>query len=79
MVDRPSTPAATRADRSLPVIRALWESYLTLAESHHDQSDALDRLRWMIEEFRISCFAQPMKPRVPVSEHKIRQLIDDMS
>jgi len=29
----------------------------------------------MIEEFRIACFAQPMKARIPVSEKKLEKLI----
>ena len=42
-------------------------------------AERLDELRWMIEEFRINAFAQPMKTRFPVSEHKIRRLIDELA
>ena len=64
-----------QADRVLPVIRDLWQEYLAL-DKQGVAADQLDVLRWRIEEFRISCFAQPMKTRGPVSEKKIRKLIE---
>jgi ATP-dependent helicase HrpA len=66
-----------QADRFLPLIRELWGEYLAL-ENLDDTTEKVDALRWMIEEFRISCFAQPMKTRGPVSEKKIRKVIDDI-
>jgi ATP-dependent helicase HrpA len=66
-----------QVDRALPLIRDLWQAYLLL-EQHAEGTDQLQQLRWMIEEFRISSFAQPMKTRRPVSEHKIRKLIDEI-
>ena len=65
---------ASQADRHLPLIRELWELYLELYQRHPEQFEQLDQLRWMVEEFRISCFAQPMKTSAPVSETKIRKL-----
>jgi ATP-dependent helicase HrpA len=70
---------ATQADRALPVIVDLWEQYIELTQQQRVDTELLDRLRWMIEEFRISCFAQPMKTNVPVSENKIRKLIAELS
>jgi ATP-dependent helicase HrpA len=71
-----------QADRVLPLIRALWQQYLELegrAEGTEEgKAEKLQQLRWMIEEFRISCFAQPMKARGPVSENKIRKLINEI-
>jgi ATP-dependent helicase HrpA len=66
-----------QADRALPLIRDLWQAYLDL-EGCAAQAEKLQQLRWMIEEFRISCFSQPMKTRKPVSENKIRKLIDEI-
>jgi ATP-dependent helicase HrpA len=65
---------ATQANRMLPLIRDCWQQYLLRYERGAD-AEQLQKLRWMIEEFRINCFAQPMKTRVPVSENKIRKLI----
>ena len=67
---------STLADRSLPIIEDLWGQYIDLSQQAQMDSEALEKLRWMIEEFRISCFAQPMKTNVPVSENKIRKQID---
>jgi ATP-dependent helicase HrpA len=67
---------STPADRQLPLIRELWQIYLELSGRHEDRSVQLEQLRWMIEEFRISCFAQPMKTNTPVSENKIRKLAE---
>ena len=35
-----------------------------------------DQLRWMVQELRISLFAQPMKTRYPVSDKRIYKAID---
>jgi ATP-dependent helicase HrpA len=66
-----------QADRSLPLIRELWQRYLEL-EQQTEATEKLEQLRWMIEEFRISCFAQPMKTQGPVSEKRIRKLIAEI-
>jgi ATP-dependent helicase HrpA len=67
---------STLADRSLPLIIELWSQYVDLSQQ---DNELIDKLRWMIEEFRISCFAQPMKTNVPVSENKIRKLIAEIN
>jgi ATP-dependent helicase HrpA len=41
-------------------------------------SPALHELRWMIEELRISLFAQPMRTRYPVSEKRLYKAMDAM-
>jgi ATP-dependent helicase HrpA len=35
-------------------------------------------IRWMIEELRVSCFAQPMRTAYPVSEKRIFKAIDEL-
>ena len=69
---------STQADRALPLIRDLWDGYLSLLEKHSIDGKKLNQLRWLIEEFRITSFAQPMKTRVPVSENKIRKLMAEL-
>ncbi|MFN9730906.1 MAG: ATP-dependent RNA helicase HrpA [Pseudomonadota bacterium] len=39
---------------------------------------ALDRLRWLIEEYRVQLFAQELKTREPVSEKRLRKLLADL-
>ena len=68
--------ASTQADRALPLVRALWQAYLELEAGEAGVAEEVQEVRWMIEEFRISCFAQPMKTRVPVSETRIRKMLD---
>ena len=66
---------STRLDASLNQIRIFWSDYLTLAEDPQNKVSDITELRWMIEEFRIASFAQPMKTRMPVSVPKIQKLI----
>ena len=49
---------------------------LELEAGESGSAEEVQEVRWMIEEFRISCFAQPMKTRVPVSETRIRKMLD---
>ena len=39
-------------------------------------SPALDQVRWMVEELRISLFAQPLRTRYPVSDKRIFKALD---
>jgi ATP-dependent helicase HrpA len=56
----------------------LWEQYVEIENGESANPEQVEKLRWMIEEFRISCFAQPMKTRFPVSETKIRRLLEEL-
>lgn len=40
---------------------------------------ALDEIRWMIEELRVSLFAQQLGTAYPVSEKRIYRALDDLS
>jgi len=57
-------------------IRPLWEQYLARAEQHRKKNivdPALDEYRWLLEEFRVSLFAQELRTAVAVSEKRLRQ------
>ncbi|MCC5857406.1 MAG: ATP-dependent RNA helicase HrpA [Ectothiorhodospiraceae bacterium] len=57
-------------------IRPWWEQYLERAERHRRQGirdPALQAFRLMLEEYRVSLFAQPLGTAVPVSEKRLRQ------
>ena len=41
-------------------------------------SPELEQVRWMVEELRISLFAQPMRTRFPVSEKRIYRALDGL-
>lgn len=64
-----------RMENQLESIQHYQQQYLKFYEAADFDYKKLDDLRWMIEEYRIACFAQPMKTRMPVSEKKIEKLI----
>jgi len=63
-------------EANLESVRSAWNEYLSLYQNEESDYKKLEQLRWLIEEYRIACFAQPMKTRVPVSEKKLKKLID---
>jgi ATP-dependent helicase HrpA len=62
----------------------LWQEYLKRAHSlqqQHLHSDQLAHYRWMLEEYRVSLFAQELKTLFPVSEKRLKSYwnaIDDI-
>jgi len=61
-------------------LQALWRRYTRLAESRElDSQDKLEELRWLLEEYRLSLFAQQIKTRVPVSAKRIEKAFDGVS
>jgi ATP-dependent helicase HrpA len=51
-----------------------WQRYLELARAHREQGlfdPALVHYRWMLEEYRVSLFAQTLGTAVPVSEKRL--------
>jgi len=68
-------PGVQRIENQLETVQNYQQQYLSFYEQDAYDYERLNELRWMIEEFRIACFAQPMKTRTPVSEKKIDKLI----
>ena len=66
---------SARIETNLGLVQHFWNRYLALSDNEKKYYKKLNDLRWMIEEFRIACFAQPMKTRVPVSEKKLEKQI----
>jgi ATP-dependent helicase HrpA len=65
-----------RDGSQLRIVRPLWEQYLERAEQHKKKNiddPALVEYRWLLEEFRVSLFAQELRAAVPVSEKRLRQ------
>jgi ATP-dependent helicase HrpA len=68
---------AARDAQAMMDVRPLWEQYLKRAEWQRLQgiSDpALRQYRWMLEELRVSLFAQELKTSVPVSVKRLQGL-----
>lgn len=56
-------------------ISGLWDEYKkrsTLLEKSNRHSAQLEEYRWMLEEYRISLFAQEIKTRMPISAKRLR-------
>ena len=63
-------------------IADLWSDYIdrnNRIKSQHAHSPQLDHYRWMLEELRVSLFAQELKTRFPVSEKRLKKYWDDIS
>jgi ATP-dependent helicase HrpA len=57
-----------------PALRALEQ---VSAQRHSDEQHAeIQRLQWLIEELRVSLFAQDLRTAVPVSEKRIQEQIE---
>ncbi len=66
-----------RDQASMRIVKPLWEQYLARADIHRRKridDPALREYRWMLEEFRVSLFAQDLKTAIPVSEKRLRKL-----
>ncbi len=68
-VERLSADPARDSAR-LAEIAPWWQNYLHHYH-HHGYSAELDTYRWLIEEYRISLFAQPLKTRHPISAKRL--------
>jgi ATP-dependent helicase HrpA len=65
---------AELAARVRPAMRALEQ---LSAQVHRDEQHAeIARLQWLIEELRVSLFAQDLKTAVPVSEKRVQEQIE---
>lgn len=73
---------ATR-DRQLRIdFSRLWDDYIkrqAILEKQHIDSPELDKYRWMLEEYRVSLFAQELKTKFPVSEKRLKKFWQDLS
>jgi ATP-dependent helicase HrpA len=62
-----------RAARVLPLWRACLER-LQAQRVAGLRDEALERYRWLLEEYRVSCFAQDLGTAEPVSEKRLAEL-----
>ncbi|MDQ4008214.1 MAG: DUF3418 domain-containing protein, partial [Actinomycetota bacterium] len=71
-------PTAVHRDlEQMDRVQALEDALDTRLESADGRrADALGDVRWMIEELRVSLFAQQLGTRHPVSEKRVRRALD---
>ena len=55
-----------------------WRAVLD-ARASGKASEALDTLRWLVEEWRVSVFAQELKTAEPVSGKRMAQALDALN
>jgi ATP-dependent helicase HrpA len=70
---------ATRDQARMLTVRGYWRDYLKLRAARGDGDRSLDELRWLIEELRVSLFAQELKTAEPVSPKRLGKLVESLS
>lgn len=69
-----------RDQRHAPVVAALWAQYEARAEAGHKagvREARLEEFRWLLEELRVSLFAQELKTPFPVSAKRLQKFWDE--
>jgi ATP-dependent helicase HrpA len=61
--------------QAMLAVQALWKAYQASAEIKKAKLD-LAEFRWLIEELRVSLFAQELKTVVSVSEQRLKKLLE---
>jgi ATP-dependent helicase HrpA len=54
-------------------IEPFWRRYIQLLEEGKDYDDKVDEYRWLMEEFRVSLFAQQLGTRAKVSTQRLEK------
>jgi len=69
---------ATRDQARMLTVRLYWADYLKFKASGDADEAALEELRWLIEELRVSLFAQELKTAEPVSPKRLGKVIEQI-
>lgn len=67
---------AARDERQAAELAPWWRAYIETADRRRpaDPPDpALERFRWMLEEMRVSLFAQELRTSIPVSSARLEK------
>jgi ATP-dependent helicase HrpA len=59
-------------------VQLAYQQLLAAQPPEHPITPRITEIRWMIEELRISFFAQTIGTRYPISEKRIHRVIDDL-
>jgi len=60
-------------------VQQAWQQWLNKLPPKRQQDDEVKAVRWMIEELRVSLFAQQLGTPYPISDKRILQTIDQLS
>jgi ATP-dependent helicase HrpA len=72
--------SAERDQRHAPVVAGLWSQYEAREEADRKagrRDPKLTEFRWLIEELRVSLFAQELRTPFPVSAKRLQKFWDD--
>ncbi|HYC37815.1 MAG TPA: ATP-dependent RNA helicase HrpA [Usitatibacter sp.] len=71
---------AERDQRHAPTVQAFWNNFEARAKADHDagrRDPKLEEFRWLIEELRVSLFAQELRTPLPVSAKRLNRFWDE--
>ncbi|KEY60931.1 ATP-dependent RNA helicase HrpA [Serratia sp. DD3] len=60
-------------------VQLAWQQWLNKLPAKRQQDEEMKAVRWMIEELRVSLFAQQLGTPYPISDKRIMQAIDQLS
>ncbi|CAI0691852.1 ATP-dependent RNA helicase HrpA [Serratia quinivorans] len=60
-------------------VQQAWQQWLNKLSPKRQQDDEVKEVRWMIEELRVSLFAQQLGTPYPISDKRILQTIEQLS
>ncbi|CAI1771984.1 ATP-dependent RNA helicase HrpA [Serratia quinivorans] len=60
-------------------VQQAWQQWLNKLPPKRQQDDEVKEVRWMIEELRVSLFAQQLGTPYPISDKRILQTIEQLS
>jgi ATP-dependent helicase HrpA len=69
---------ATRDQARMLTVRVYWSDYLKMKAERGGEDADLAELRWLIEELRVSLFAQELKTAETVSPKRLSKLIETL-
>jgi ATP-dependent helicase HrpA len=55
-----------------------WDQRIAALPPGRPPGDGLERLRWLIEEYRVSLWAQHLGTAAPVSDTRLRKLLSGL-
>ncbi|HEY6942231.1 ATP-dependent RNA helicase HrpA [Dokdonella sp.] len=59
-------------------VQLYWRDYLKLRATHAGDDARLEELRWLVEELRVSTFAQELRTAEPVSPKRLAKLVESL-
>ena len=71
---------AERDQKHAATVQALWQQYEARAKADHDagrRDPKLEEFRWLLEELRVSLFAQELRTPLPVSAKRLHKFWDE--